>query len=307
MTQRILVVDDDVDVVDYLRRHLQAAGFAISVAAEADEAHRILASEDVDLIVLDVMMPNEDGFQVLMELLAGPVTATVPVIVLTAASRIDDRIRALELGADDYVVKPFDMGELGARVQTVLRRAVQLKDLSPLTGLPGNTGITREMERRIAGGGSLALAHVDIGHFKSFNDVYGFLRGDAVIMFAARLLRAAVAEQAPDGFVGHIGGDDFVVLASDDRIVPVVEQVIAAWDAGIADFYDAPDAARGYVTIEDRRGEDQDFPLVTLSVGIATNRRNPFPSVWAASAIAAEMKEHAKRQQGSNYQVDRRH
>ncbi len=307
MRERILAVDDDRDVVTHLRRRLGEAGFAVEVAATEVEALAALERRPFDLILLDVMLPEGDGFELLRRLVADRRTGTIPVIVLTAKGRIGDRVRALQLGADDYLVKPFDVEELEARVNTVLRRASQLRDLSPLTGLPGNRAITRELSSRVATGAPLAVAHVDIDDFKAFNDYYGFLRGDGVITFCARCLRDAAAENAThDLFVGHVGGDDFVVIMPPDVVDAFCVAAIRAWDHGIAALYDPADAARGAVEIPDRRGELRSYPLASLSIGVASNVHRTFTSEWEASAVAAEMKEHAKRKPGSSYEIDRR-
>lgn len=308
MRQRILVVDDDPDLVTYLRSHLEQVGFGVTDVPDAASAFREVAGDLPDLILLDVAMPDGGGFALLQRLLMDRRTTTVPLIVLTAEGRLEDRVRALRLGADDYVVKPFEPAELAARIRTVLRRARQLRDLSPLTGLPGNVGITRELEARLASGEPLAVVHADIRHFKAFNDVYGFLRGDGVIAFCASCLRQAADEIADKNtFVGHVGGDDFVVITAAAAVEALCRRTIELWDGGIAGFYDPADAERGWVAIEDRQGQLQRYPPATLSLGVATTEHRSLSSAWEASAIAAEMKEHAKRVEGSSYQMDRRH
>lgn len=307
MRQRILVVDDDTELVAYVRHHLETAGFEVEDVVAAADAWKAIQRSLPDLVLLDIDVPEGDGLTLLRGIASDRVTAAVPVIVVTAGRRSRDRVRALRLGADDYVSKPFDVEELAARVRTVLRRARQLRDLSPLTGLPGNAGITRELAARIGAGRPLAVIHVDIDHFKSYNDTYGFLRGDGVINLCAFCLqRAATRTTAGETFIGHIGGDDFVVLLAPDEVGGFCEAVIALWDDLITERYDPVDAARGTVLVVDRDGTSRQVPLATLSMGVATSAHRRFSSEWEASAVAAEMKEHAKRHPGSNYQVDRR-
>ena len=157
-------------------------------------------------------------------------------------------------------------------------------------------------------GQSLALAHADLDHFKPFNDHYGFLRGDQVIKFAAHVLREAMAstDVGGSGFIGHIGGDDFVILLDPANVDAFASAVVAAFDDGILDFYDPEDALRGYIELLDRRGGRQAFPVVSVSLGIASNVHRPFASHFEASELASEMKEFAKTIQGSTYRVDRR-
>jgi DNA-binding response OmpR family regulator len=307
MRDHILVVDDDHDLVTYLSVHLEQSGFTVSVAQDAAGTYASLLQDTPDLILLDTDMPGGGGFDVLRRVATDRDTASVPLIVITAEDRLDTRVHALRSGADDFVVKPFEPEELVARIGTVLRRARQLRDLSPLTGLPGNAGITAEIDRRLLAGGAVAVLHVDIGDFKAFNDSYGFLRGDGVIAFCVACLRGSAARIASSTtFLGHIGGDDFVAVIQPDEVDAYCSETIRLWDEGIGSFYDPEDAVRGWIETEDRRGELRRFGIATLSIGVAWNEHRPLASVWEASAIAAEMKEFAKRQPGSNYQIDRR-
>ena len=147
----------------------------------------------------------------------------------------------------------------------------------------------------------------DLDNFKEFNDHYGFMRGDSVIKYTAQvLLEAAEASGDPEVFVGHVGGDDFVAVIDPIFVEEFCKSVVTNFDQGILDFYDTADALQGYIEVMDRRGERHAFPISSLSLGVATNVRRRINSEWEASAIASEMKEYAKRQAGSVYEIDRR-
>lgn len=307
MNKRILIVDDDPDILQFIRVNMELEGFETSIATGGQEALDSVMAAAPDLVLLDVMMPELDGFSVLRRLRTHPSAANTSVILLTARTMPEDRIRGLELGADDYITKPFDVEELVARVKAVLRRSQTMRDVSPLTGLPGNFRISEEMERRIADGGPVAIVHADLDNFKSFNDHYGFMRGDQVIKYTAHsLLEAAGENPDEEVFVGHIGGDDFVAIVDPDSVEAFCQATMRIFDAGILDFYDTADALRGYIEVADRRGEQHAFPIVSISLGVATNRYRPMNSQWEASAIAVEMKEFAKATAGSSYEIDRR-
>jgi diguanylate cyclase (GGDEF)-like protein len=307
MQERILVVDDDPDILHFVRVNLELEGFETTTAENGRVALDAAKAAPPDLVLLDVMMPEMDGLTVLRRLRSTPATTNVPVILLTAKALAEDRVTGLNLGADDYITKPFDVEELMARVRTVLRRAQQMRDLSPLTGLPGNFRIARELESRVKDGDPFAIVHADLDNFKSFNDHYGFMRGDAVIKFSAKVLLNA-AEECGDAaaFVGHVGGDDFIAVIDPDVVEDYCKVAIRAYDDGILDFYDTADALQGYIEVVDRRGERHAFPISSISMGVASNTRRRIASEWEASAIASEMKEYAKRQPGSVYQIDRR-
>jgi DNA-binding response OmpR family regulator len=307
MSERILVIDDDADIVQFVKMNLELEGYRVETGTSGAEGLEAARREPPDLILLDIMMPDIDGLEVLNRLQVNPATAHVAVVLLTARAQAEDRIRGLEMGADDYITKPFDIEELVARVGTVLRRSKAMRDLSPLTGLPGNFRIAEEMGRRVNSGRPVAIVHADLDNFKAFNDHYGFMRGDNVIKFTANTLVEAAAEvNEPTCFVGHVGGDDFIAVMNPDVVETFCKTVIDRFDDGILDFYDPQDALRGYVEVIDRRGERHAFPIVSISMGVATNSRRTFQSEWEASAIASEMKEHAKTEAGSTYKVDRR-
>jgi diguanylate cyclase (GGDEF)-like protein len=307
MQERILIVDDDPDIRQFVQVNLELEGFETEPAENGRLALESAQARPPDLVLLDVMMPEMDGLTVLRRMRSAPATANVPVILLTAKALAEDRVKGLDLGADDYITKPFAVEELMARVRSVLRRAQQMRDLSPLTGLPGNFRITRELEERVNGDGLFAVIHADLDNFKSFNDHYGFMRGDAVIKFCAQsLMEAAELTGDENAFVGHVGGDDFVAVLHPSYAEEYCKDALRIFDDGILTFYDTEDALQGYIEVSDRQGERHAFPISSLSIGVATNLRRRITSEWEASAIASEMKEYAKRQPGSVYEIDRR-
>ncbi len=304
---RVLIADDDPDIVQFVRVSLELEGFEVETASDGREAVEKVLDTSPDLVLLDIMMPEMDGITALRRLRSHPGAANTSVILLTAKALSEDRVRGLELGADDYVTKPFDVTELIARIKAVLRRTQAMRDVSPLTGLPGNFQIAGELERRIEIGDPFALVQVDLDNFKAFNDHYGFLRGDQVITFSADALLEASAEIGDaTTFVGHIGGDDFVAILDPGISEQFCKTAIAKFDEGILDFYDTADALRGYIEVADRQGERHAFPIVSVSLGVTSNLTRVLASQWEASAIAVEMKEYAKRQTGSSYKIDRR-
>jgi diguanylate cyclase (GGDEF)-like protein len=253
------------------------------------------------------MMPRIDGFEVATRLRKNPQTANTSIIMLTAKALSADKVTGLQSGADDYIIKPFDPIELLARVKGTLRRAKEMRNLSPLTGLPGNIRIQEEIERQVRDGRPFAVLYCDLDNFKAYNDQKGFVRGDRMIQATARTIQDAVVEHAgADSFVGHVGGDDFVAVVPTGVAEDIAKRVCDRFDGSRAEFYDPEDLARGFVRMEDRKGEMQDIPLVSISIGIATTAKRAFAHYGEAVAVATEMKQFAKRDQGSSYAVDRR-
>jgi diguanylate cyclase (GGDEF)-like protein len=307
MSERVLVADDDPDILTVVKVNFELDGFEVDTAVDGEDALHKAAADPPNVIVLDIMMPRMDGLTALHRLRSQATTANIPIILLTARGLPEDRVRGLELGADDYITKPFDIVELAARVRAVLRRTQAARDLSPLTGLPGNFKITAEIETCIREAREFALVHGDLDNFKAFNDHYGFMRGDEVIRFCARCFTDAASTLGiGDAFIGHIGGDDFLAIIPPDMAEPFCKEIVERFDDGILDLYDTADALRGYIEVIDRRGERYAFPVVSLSLGVASTEVRDIASQWEASAIAVEMKEFAKKQPGSTYRIDRR-
>jgi diguanylate cyclase (GGDEF)-like protein len=305
--ETILVVDDDADIARFVEVNLRSVGYDVVVASDGEEA--LAKADDMrpDLVLLDVMMPRIDGFEVAQRLRRNPRTANTSIIMLTAKALSSDKVLGLTAGADDYIIKPFDPIELLARVKTTLRRARDMRSLSPLTGLPGNIRIQDEIQRCIDEDTPFAVLYCDLDHFKAYNDHYGFVKGDRVIQASARILQEAVEEYAkPEGFVGHVGGDDFVVVLPPDVADVAAARICERFDREVRSFYDRDDLERGYVEVEDRQGKLQRFGLIAISVGVATTSRRKFTHYGEAVDVATEMKQFAKRQPGSSFAVDRR-
>ncbi len=307
MPETILVVDDDPDIARFVEVNLRSAGYEVAVAADGEEALEKAVQLRPDLVLLDVMMPRIDGFEVAQRLRRNPQTANTSIIMLTAKALSTDKVLGLTAGADDYIIKPFDPIELLARVKGTLRRAKEMRNLSPLTGLPGNIRIQEEIERMVREQRPFAVLYCDLDNFKAYNDQKGFVRGDRLIQATARIIQDAVVEIAgSEGFVGHVGGDDFVAIVPPESAEPIAKRIVERFDATVHRFYDPEDVERGYIEVEDRKGVLQRLPLASISVGIATTAVRTFGHYGEAVAVATEMKQFAKRQSGSSYAIDRR-
>lgn len=305
----ILVVDDDEDIARFVEFNLKVHGFEVMIARDGEEALEAVELRRPDLAVVDWMMPRMDGVELTRKLRAQPLTSALPVIMLTARGMTVDKVVGLTAGVDDYLVKPFDTLELLARVVSTLRRNKEFREVSPLTGLPGNARVRREIAERMRAGADYAVGYIDIDRFKSVNDVYGFDRGDDFITSLARCLHRAVSESGlPPVFLGHIGGDDFVFISTPDQVLPLTQRAVVDFERAADQLYDPDDGRRGYVLVPDRRGNKHKAQLVTLSIGVAqsTAGGRTFSDPREVVAVASEMKKVAKSQPGSYVAIDRR-
>jgi len=307
MGEKLLVVDDDPFIARLLEIELAAAGYQVRVANDGQQAIDLVGQDPPDLVITDVMMPHVDGFELTRSLRQDPRTATISVIILTARGLSADKLEGFAIGADDYIVKPFDTPELLARVRGVLRRKREMKDESPLTGLPGNNRVQEEIENRVVAGEDFAMLLVDIDRFKPFNDHYGFPRGDTVIQELADLMQSVVEEfGGEEGFVGHLGGDDFVVVVGSSAAALVADTIVQRFDTAAPGYYEEEDLQRGWIEVLNRRGEPQHYEQISLSIGIASTQRRTFAHFAEVMAIATEMKNFTKTTPGSSWATDRR-
>ncbi|MCG6988371.1 MAG: diguanylate cyclase [Gemmatimonadetes bacterium] len=257
-----------------------------------------------------VLETNRDADEVLdlcRTLKQDAFTAIVPLVVLVPADEPDLAVECLVAGADEVVHEGLPPREKLLRLDQVLRRADRDVSVHPTTRLPGTNHIARDMAYRLEAGERFAVCYADLDHFKEFNDRYGYTYGDGVIRILSRILRDMVRGLAPGGFVGHIGGDDFIFNVSVEYLERTCDEIIRLFDELIPYQYTEEDRRAGYFLGKDRRGHIHRIPLMTLSIGVVTNQTQAFEHTGQISELAAEMKTYAKTLPGSVYVVDRRH
>ncbi|HWB65687.1 MAG TPA: diguanylate cyclase [Mycobacteriales bacterium] len=304
---RILLAGADVAVVRFAKRVLTAEGFGVVEAVDAETAMATLRESAPGLAVVAGALPPDGGAALVRRLRQTANGAGVPVVLLGGAASPQAVAAALTAGADDFLATPFDSLELVARVRALLARNAELRAVSPLTGLPGSHRINAEIKRRFAAGEPLAVGYVDLDNFKAFNDRYGWMRGDEVILLLAAALRVAAASAGPPPpLLGHVGGDDFVVVSTPEQIESLGAKAIEQFDEGVVALHDAADVANGYLVVVDRRGVERRHPLATVSIGVATTRHRDYADYRDVVAVANEMKSVAKARPGSVVAVDRR-
>ena len=302
---KVLVVDDDADIRMICREVLEAAGYVVREASDGQAALLEAKRFRPDLMLLDVMMPDLDGFQTAQRFRGDGEGSLTPVIFVSARGQTADKVRAFKLGADDYLVKPFDAAELVARVEKALERRDRELGASPTTKLPGSSAIEAEIERRLRAGMDLAFCYLDLDNLKAFNDYYGYAKADGVIRQTGDLVREVVArEGAPGDFIGHIAGDDFVLITDVQRVDRICQTICRSFDRLAPLYYNKADRERGYIETLDRYGELRRFPIMTVSIAAVTTGTHPFKTYAEIATSAAEAKQVAKSIAGSSYVKD---
>ncbi|MCM8801206.1 MAG: response regulator [Candidatus Omnitrophica bacterium] len=307
MAIRILIVDDDPDIRDVLKLTLSEEKYEVLEAGDGEEALKIINSKPLDLVLLDYKIPKIDGRTVCRQVKKDILLSHLPIIMVTGKGDIEDRVEGLDAGADDYIVKPFEPKELLARIRMVLRRVERDLGANPLTRLPGNVAILNELSRRLENKSLFAVCYADLDKFKAYNDKYGFEHGDEVIRETARILIRAVQEFGnPDDFIGHIGGDDFVIITTPEVVDNICKKIIEGFEKTSPSFYNETDRKNGYIIAYDRKGKEQKIPLLSISIGVVTNEFRKIEHVAQIGEIGAELKGYAKRLERSNYIRDKR-
>jgi len=290
----ILVVEDERLIAGLLKETLEVEGYRVTTILNGEDAVQFALRETPHLIILDIMLPGIDGYEVIRRLRSHPKSMHIPIIILSALGGPADKVRAYECDVDGYITKPYNTDELLARVRRQLRRAEQ-NYLSPLTNLAGGLQVVRAINYKLGKMDPWSILYLDLDNFKAFNDVYGFLAGNEMILLVGRICQDVVYEYGnSDDFVGHVGGDDFVILTTPDRANTLCMYISTRYKEESAALYRPEDLGRGSISGVDRKGRPYQFPLVSLSIGVVSNQtRSPY-SIQEVSSLAAEAKRHAK-------------
>ncbi len=285
---RLLVVEDDVDIGNMLKIYFSGMEYDVDVAVRGSDALDKTKQVLPHLIVLDIMLPDIDGYEVCRNLRTNMRTSHIPVIFLTQKDERSDKLQGLELGADDYITKPFDIEELKLRVQGAIRRSERESLTDPRSGLPAGRLIEEQLRRIIREKG-WAYLDVKMNHFEPFKDVYGFVAGDDVVRFAAMLLGEVVDELgSPSDFIGHAGGDNFVIITSDDKSVAIKARIKERFATEVLSHYNFMDRQQGFILAPANDGSSIKVPFMSMSVGVVSPSANSFADIREITELAAE-------------------
>ncbi len=284
---RILVVEDDLDIANMLQIYFSSQGYEVELAPRGSDALEKTRQSMPHLIVLDIMLPDIDGYEVCRRLRTSTRTSHIPVIFLTQKDERSDRLQGLELGADDYITKPFDIEELRLRVQNAIRRAERESLTDPRSGLPAGRLIEEQL-RRIIREKDWALMDIRINYYDAFREVYGFVAANDVLRFTAMLLNEVVDELGtPDDFIGHPGDENFVLITTEEAAPAIRSRLKARFAEEVQSHYNFMDREQGYITVEEN-GVQKQVPLMTLSMGIVSPSQYQFADIREITELAAE-------------------
>ncbi len=285
---RLLIVEDDFDISNMLRIYFTGQNYDVDIAPRGSAALEKTRTNLPHLIILDIMLPDIDGFEVCRILRTNTRTSHVPIIFLTQKDERSDKLQGLELGADDYVTKPFDIEELKLRVQRAITRAEQQNLTDPRSGLPAGRLIEDQL-RAIIRRQNWALMDIRIKYYEAFKEVYGFVAGDDVLRFTAMLMGEVVDELGTvNDFIGHAGGDNFIVITTNECVPAIRQRLKQRFADEVGSHYNFMDRDQGFILASNSLGQQEKVPLMALAVGVVTPEEQQFSDIREITELAAD-------------------
>jgi diguanylate cyclase (GGDEF)-like protein len=305
--KKVLLAEHETGIAEIIQYLIKAWDYEIVTITKGSAVLDAVRREQPDIIIIDWGLPDMEGLEVSKVLKEDFLTAHIPIIVLIDKKQIRKKMLEIEQGVDDYIANPPDPIDLEVRMELALRRTSHQLYANALTKLPGNKQIEKAIHSRMDEKKLFSVAYYDIDNFKSFNDKYGYMKGDSVIRHVAYIIATTVKRYGnPHDFVGHIGGDDFVVVTTPDKDRLVASESILAFNRAMHFHYSKEDRERTYIVSKDRRGNVINMPLMSISVAIANNKHFPIKNMVELMEIITEIKGYLKTLPGSNFLVNRR-
>lgn len=307
MYQEIYVIDEDEklteDLVKLFDKHEK-----IRFRRIATKELQLIFKNMPQLVIINDDTVNEDSISICNKIRTDEDNNMMPIIVLSSNEDKDFKMDLAKNYVEYYISKAMGLDYLYYRIRNIFRLLIVNRTISPLTGLPGNTHIQTELKKRMIRNEDFVVLYLDLDNFKAYNDVYGFLKGDEIIKFTARVICENVNyDRKYDQFIGHIGGDDFVaVLGKEADYEKVCQNIIDKFDKEVKKFFTEEDAKRGFLKVKNRKGKMETFPLTSISIGVVLAKKGMFTNVLEIGEVGAQVKHVAKKYKGSCYAIDRR-
>jgi len=288
MSKRILVVEDDFDISNMLRIYFSGQGYEVEVAPKGEEALTSVNKKLPNLIVLDINLPDMSGYDVCRTLRTTKRTSHVPIIFLTQKDERSDKIIGLELGADDYITKPFDIEELKLRVVNSIQASDRVKNIDGKTNLPTGRLIEDHLRDLMRSDDDWTYIDIKINGYMSFSEVYGWTAGDEVLRFATIMIGEIVDQLGTtNDFIGNPGQDNFVVITHTANVESMIDKLTDEFENRVKQHYSFIDRERGYILVPDEGGEKQ-VELMNLATGSVSTRTHQFSDIREITELAAE-------------------
>lgn len=304
----IVIIDDTSEVIDLVREIFRDEPKYVFVhsSSSRDDIKKALMTMP-DLIIVNADNINYDIIKTCQYIRKNNDSNITPVIVTASTKEEEFRLNILKNSVEYYIPKPLHNGFLYYTIKNLSRLITSNRCISALTGLPGNVQIESELKRRIASRKTYAVLYADLDNFKSYNDKYGFMRGDEVIKFTSNVLQKCIQDYGKQGdFLGHIGGDDFVAILDYENAKKIGREITKVFDEKVLEFYSDEDIKNGGIRIANRRGKIEKFPIMTITVAMISNRYRKYKTTLEIGEDGASVKKKAKTMEGSTFLENRR-
>lgn len=307
MLQEIFIIDENEELITLLKELFKK---------ESVYKFKKVKTKDLEIALKNIpalIIINEDSIGNIIELTQlirmDEDNNITPIIVITSNKEKQHRLNILKNSIEYLIGAPIDMDYLYYTIKNIIRLIYTNRKVSPLTGLPGNVQIHAELKKRLLKREKFSVLYMDLDNFKAYNDIYGFLKGDEIIKFTAKIIltnvHTAHAEEG-DTFVGHIGGDDFVAIVGDIDYEKICQNIIVEFDEGIKEYFNEADLKRGYLEVPNRKNVMEQFPLTSISIGVVEAPPKRFYNLLEIGEVGAQVKHLSKTVMGSTYIIDRR-
>jgi GGDEF domain-containing protein len=274
--------------------------------SEFTELEGLIQKHILDLVVIAGKGSFADELDLAKRVKKHPILSLAPLVLYHPHPVLNAIFDGFGFGADEFFFSKWDDGLFSAKLKMIISRSSRDLGVNPTTRLPGTSIIEREITRRIKKGQKFAACYADLDNFKAYNDYYGYHYGDSLIKMTSEIVRDVVYRSTRDGFVGHIGGDDFVFIVPPEKVHSVCKEILKIFDRMIIRGYKKEDVLRGYIVTKNRRGRKEKFPIMTLSIAVIVNQKKMFRHLGEISHMIADLKSYTKTLPGSNYFVERR-
>ena len=260
-----------------------------------------------DLIIINETGINRSLIEICNLIRGYNDNSITPIIVISSEISKDHIIHVLQNSVEYFINEPINEEYMYYTIKNIIRLIQMNRRVSPLTGLPGNVQIQVEIKKRLLKKQAFAVLYFDLDNFKEYNDIYGFLKGDEIIKYTAKIILNAIHNnELENTFVGHIGGDDFIAIIPDSDYNKICQDILANFDNGVEEYFTKEDWEKGYLEVANRKGIIEQFPLTSLSIGVVAAEPGEFENTLEIGEVGAQVKHLAKTQIGSAYAINKR-
>lgn len=307
MIQEIFVIETEDEVFCKLKEKFKTVKEIVFKRIKPEDMSKHLLDVPSLIIINDAHIEKSEVINLCRTIRSNEDNSITPIMLLTSDGSLDYEKEILKEEVEYFIVKPIDIECIFYRIKNIVKLLYRNRGISPLTKLPGNLPIQAELKKRLLKKQEFAVLYFDLDNFKAYNDTYGFLGGDEIIKQTARIILKNVnSDENIHNFVGHIGGDDFVALVTNENYESMCQNIILEFDTKILEYFSDIDRERGYLEVPNRKGVIEEFPLVSISIGIVEVSKGRFHNVLEIGEVGAQVKHLAKVTPGSAYAINRR-